>query len=110
MGGYARRVDGGSGSSLISSRVLISLLSSASSKVSNSVIVTPGAAQTIHPGSGLISVGSSESLTPRNLASSTPSDDSCRCNEQAREIGGEALRRVEAEQGRLDDRKRAKSG
>ncbi len=36
----------------------------------------------------------------------TPSDDSCRCNEQAREIGGEALRRVEAEQGRLDDARR----
>ncbi len=34
------------------------------------------------------------------------SDDSCRCNEQAREIGGEALRRVEAEQGRLDDARR----
>ncbi len=36
----------------------------------------------------------------------TPSDDSCRCNEQAREIGGEALRRVEAEQGRRDDSRR----
>ncbi len=34
------------------------------------------------------------------------SDDECRCNEQAREIGGEALRRVEAEQGRLDDARR----
>ncbi len=39
---------------------------------------------------------------------STPSDDSCRCNEQAREIGGEALRRVEAEQGRLDDSRRVR--
>ncbi len=37
---------------------------------------------------------------------STPSDDSCRCNEQAREIGGEALREVEAEQGRVDDERR----
>lgn len=36
----------------------------------------------------------------------TPSDDECRCNEQARELGGEALRRAEAEQGRRDDAER----
>ena len=35
-----------------------------------------------------------------------PSDDECRCNKQARELGGEALRRVESEQGRLDDARR----
>jgi len=34
--------------------------------------------------------------------------DECRCNEQARELGGETLRRAEAEQGRLDDAERAR--
>ncbi len=36
--------------------------------------------------------------------------DECRCNEQARELGGEALRRVEAEQGRRDDARRDAGG
>ncbi len=35
-----------------------------------------------------------------------PSDDECRCNEQARELGGEALREVESEWGRVDDERR----
>ena len=47
-----------------------------------------------------------DALDELRSALNTPSDDSCRCNEQAREIGGEALRRVEAEQGRLDDARR----